>query len=93
MFVGPNEPAFILPANVKFIKATVKPAQCYFIAGKSVPGDYLFNVSDDVVYTPGTLDYLLQMASHKDIITPRYSDTVWIFMRTIALMLSFLLGT
>lgn len=59
IFVGPNEPNFTLPDNFQYIKATVKPAQCYQIAIWAAKGELVGWCADDCVYNgnhPDNLD-------------------------------------
>ena len=47
VFVGPNEPGFVLPANFKFIKSNTKPTQCAEIARRNCTADLVMNIADD----------------------------------------------
>jgi hypothetical protein len=59
VFVGPNEPDYILPDNFKYIKADVKPSQCMEIAARNSTGELLLNVVDDLEFvTTNALDKL-----------------------------------
>ena len=59
VFVGPNEPDFILPDNFKYIKSSVKPAQCVEIASRYATGELIMQVADDLEFrTPKMLDSL-----------------------------------
>jgi hypothetical protein len=50
VFVGPNEPDFILPSNFKYIKSNVKPAQCVEIASRNTSGELIMQIADDVEF-------------------------------------------
>jgi hypothetical protein len=59
VFVGPNEPDFILPSNFKYIKSNVKPAQCVEIASRNTSGELIMQIADDVEFkTKSPLDIL-----------------------------------
>ena len=59
IFVGPNEPAFKLPDNFKYIKSNTKPTQCFEIGRRNAVGELLLNVSDDCEFqTEHPLDVL-----------------------------------
>jgi len=61
IFVGPNEPDFQLPSNMRFIKSPVKPAQCVEIGTRAANGDYLLVTADDLFFQdPHPLDTLLE---------------------------------
>jgi hypothetical protein len=62
---GPYSPTELLPGNVKHIQTNVKPAQCSFIAEQNTIGDYVINVVDDIVFSPGSLDNLIKMVDNK----------------------------
>ncbi len=80
IFVGPIEPDFTMPDNMKYICTDVKPAQCWYIGAESATGKYIINISDDFVFGDCALDYLVGMAEHpgidmdKTIITPTYCN-------------------
>mgnify|MGYP001611001017 CR=1 FL=1 len=59
IFVGPEEPKFVLPENFKFIKSMVKPSQCVEIASRSAKGNFLCHIGDDLIFkTKFPLDVL-----------------------------------
>lgn len=61
IFVGDVKPIFKLPSNVKYIYATVKPAQCYEIGFREAQGELIQWTADDVTYNhinPNNLDIL-----------------------------------
>ena len=59
VFVGPNEPDFKLPSNIRFIKSYTKPAQCWEIASRNAAADLIMEIADDVVFrTKRPLDLL-----------------------------------
>jgi len=77
VFVGPNEPDFELPSNLKFIKSCVKPMQCFEIAARNTTGDLIMDIADDVEFrTKSPLDRLYNIYksynNYKLIISCRY---------------------
>lgn len=59
VFVGPNEPDFELPNNIRFIKSYVKPLQCFEIAARNTTADLIMPTADDVEFkTERPLDRL-----------------------------------
>ncbi len=50
VFCGNKEPNFTLPDNFTFIKANVKPAQCYEIAARHCKGELIGWTCDDSTY-------------------------------------------
>ena len=67
---GPNPPIHDLPKNFKYIQTNVKPTQCFFIAACNTDGDLLYQIGDDMTFTPGLLDSLANTSQtyHKNII-------------------------
>jgi hypothetical protein len=51
VFVGPNEPDYVLPDNFYYIKSNVKPAQCVEIAARNTVGELIMQVADDIIFT------------------------------------------
>jgi hypothetical protein len=77
VFVGPNEPDFILPDNFKYIKSNVKPTQCTEIAIRHASGKFVMHIADDqefVIDNPlGRLyDEYLSYNNENLILSPRY---------------------
>jgi hypothetical protein len=77
VFVGPNEPDYILPDNFHYIKTDVKPAQCVEIAARSTSGTLIMQIADDIdLVTPKMLDKLYSTyTAHNDknlIVSCRY---------------------
>ncbi|MDB5038374.1 MAG: hypothetical protein JWQ35_1902, partial [Bacteriovoracaceae bacterium] len=62
IFVGPRQPDFKLPANFHFVQTNLKPAQCSAIAAERSRGEMLFQVVDDIEYTPGAMDQMYDEA-------------------------------
>lgn len=50
IFVGRTRPDFPLPDNFRHIYSTVKPPQCVEIASREAKGEYLFPISDDLIF-------------------------------------------
>lgn len=50
ILVGPNEPVITLPGNVTYVKASVKPAQCYEIGLRAAKGTLVGWTADDADY-------------------------------------------
>ncbi len=70
IFVGPNEPTNHLPIHAKYIKAKVKPAQCYEIGLRAAKGILVGWTADDADYNhPG-----LKCANALDIIWKEYLE-------------------
>ena len=59
IYVGNTPPDFELPKNFKWIKAYVKPAQCYEIGFREAKGELIHWTADDAFYTyQGKVDNL-----------------------------------
>lgn len=61
--VGPFEPDYTLPDNVRFIKTGVKPVQCNEIAARESKSDIIMHLDDDFYFqeNPHPLDCLLNL--------------------------------
>lgn len=76
--VGPNEPDYTLPDNVRFIRSDVKPVQCNEIGARACRADIIMHLSDDFIFrgTSHPLDSLLNQyesgSNAKNCISPRY---------------------
>lgn len=55
VIVGPNEPDFTLPKEIKFFKSNVKPSQCFHAAASACVGETMLQMVDDVEYTDGAI--------------------------------------
>lgn len=53
VIVGPIEPDFILPEEIKFYKSNVKPLQCCHTAAIMSTGKALLQIVDDIEYQDG----------------------------------------
>lgn len=75
--VGPNPPSFKLPPGLKYIHATVKPAQCSYIGATRVDGNYVVSITDDVTLCPGAVDTCISVLKKHDqtntLVCPRYT--------------------
>jgi len=59
IFVGHVPPDYVLPENVKYINSSVKPSQCAEIGFRACKGEFCFYASDDMIFSDGCLDLLL----------------------------------
>jgi hypothetical protein len=50
VFVGPNQPGFILPSNFRFIRSKVKPVQSIEIARRESKGNKILFFADDLLF-------------------------------------------
>jgi hypothetical protein len=50
VFVGPNHPGYQLPKNFRFLKSSVKPAQCLEAAFRNTCADYIMPIADDLEF-------------------------------------------
>jgi hypothetical protein len=61
IFAGPRKPEFKLPDNFRYINTNVKPAQCWELLYKNSKGNYIMNISDDLIFrTKNPLNKLTQ---------------------------------
>ena len=63
VIVGPNEPDFDLPEEIKFFKSEVKPSQCFYAAGEFCSGEVMLQLVDDLEYSDGALNMM-----HKEVL-------------------------
>ncbi len=70
--VGPVEPDFAMPDNMKFIYSEVKPAQCSYIGIRAATGKYIMNVADDDVFNYAFLDHIVKEAEN----CPNINNTI-----------------
>ncbi len=62
VFVGDRRPDFQLPSNFRHIYSEVKPVQCLEIAARAAKGEYLFDATDDLTFSPRFFDHLVNTA-------------------------------
>ena len=75
IFVGNKQPDFELPENFSFIYSEVKPAQCWEIGSRRAIGEYIMPVSDDLIFSEGTLNDLYRYQTEeigKVVVSCRY---------------------
>ena len=61
IFVGPNQPGFVLPYNFHFIQSKVKPVQCLEIARRESKGSKILFFADDLLFRdPFSVDRLVE---------------------------------
>lgn len=63
IFIGPEEPNFPLPANCRYIAATVRLAQSYFIGINNARGKYVVAMCDDFFVSDHFLDKMISTNS------------------------------
>ncbi len=56
VIVGPIEPDFELPSEIKFFKSDVKPSQCQHAAAMLCQSKVLLQIVDDIEYEDGGID-------------------------------------
>lgn len=56
VIVGPNDPDFTLPKEIKFFKSDVKPSQCFHAAATMAEGETLLQIVDDIEYADGAIE-------------------------------------
>ncbi len=66
VIVGPNEPDFSLPNEIRFYKSNVKPSQCFHAAASMCTGETLLQVVDDIEYSDGGIETMYKAVSGKD---------------------------
>ncbi len=76
--VGPVEPDFTMPDNMKFIYSEVKPAQCAYIGAQAATGKYVMSISDDEKVAESIIDHFVNEAENcpnidNTIITPDFT--------------------
>jgi len=60
IFVGDVPPEFTLPENMIYINSPTKPVQCAEIGFRACKGEFCFYAADDLEFSPGCLDLLLE---------------------------------
>jgi len=66
VIVGPNEPDFELPKEIKFFKSHVKPSQCFNAAASMAEGETLLQIVDDIEYSEGGIEAMFKAVVEKD---------------------------
>lgn len=66
VIVGPNDPDFELPSEIKFFKSAVKPSQCFHIAASKCSGETMLQIVDDIEYTDGAIKQMYDKVMEKD---------------------------
>jgi len=66
IIVGPNDPDFELPSEIKFFKSLVKPSQCFHIAASKCSGETMLQIVDDIEYTDGAIKQMYDKVMEKD---------------------------
>ena len=64
--VGPSEPDFELPSEIKFFKSDVKPSQCFHIAASKCSGETMLQIVDDIEYSDGAIKEMYDKAMQAD---------------------------
>jgi hypothetical protein len=64
--VGPNDPDFSLPKEIKFFKSDVKPSQCFHAAATIAEGETLLQIVDDIEYADGAIEEMYRSVMKKD---------------------------
>lgn len=64
--IGPIEPDFALPPEIKFLKSDVKPSQCFQIAGQNCSGEVMFQLVDDLEYSDGAIKNMFEAVISAD---------------------------
>jgi hypothetical protein len=60
VIVGPIEPDFELPPEIKFFKSNLKPSQCQHTAATLCKGDMLLQIVDDLEYQDGGINAMYE---------------------------------
>ncbi len=60
VIVGPNDPDFALPKEIKFHKSNVKPMQCSHAAASMSTGETLLQIVDDMEYGEGAIKQMFE---------------------------------
>ena len=61
VITGPKDAAFTRPPNMRFVYTDVKPAQALEAAARNCRGDYVVQAVDDIEFTPGAFDLMLDV--------------------------------
>ena len=64
--VGPNEPDYELPKEIKFYKSDVKPTQCFHAAASMSSGETLLQIVDDIEYGDGAIKSMYETVMNND---------------------------
>lgn len=75
IFCGPRPPEGEMPSNFRWVESAFKPAQCAEIASRYATGRLVSYTVDDLRYSPGALDRILDVWHILDgarIVTPTY---------------------
>lgn len=66
IIVGPNDPDFKLPKEIKFFKSNVKPSQCFHAAASMSEGETLLQIVDDIEYSDGAIEEMYRSVIETD---------------------------
>lgn len=66
VIVGPNQPDYILPEEIKYFKSDVKPSQCFHAAGQYTTGDVMLQIVDDLEYSEGSIEKMYEVVTKND---------------------------
>jgi hypothetical protein len=66
VIVGPNDPDFSLPKEIKFFKSDVKPSQCFHAAATMSEGEALLQIVDDIEYQDGGIQAMFKAVMETD---------------------------
>ena len=66
VIVGPNEPDFELPKEIRFYKSDVKPSQCFHAAALMGRGEVLLQLVDDLIYSDGAIKMMYDAVMYSD---------------------------
>lgn len=69
VIVGPNEPDYSLPKEIRFFKSDVKPMQCQHAAASFSVGETLLQIVDDIEYGKGAINEMFNTVMSSDNIT------------------------
>lgn len=61
VITGPKDATFVRPPNMVFVQTDVKPAQAIEAATRFCEGEFLVQAVDDVEFTPGAFDLMLDV--------------------------------
>ena len=66
VILGPKNPDYELPPEIRFYRTDVKPAQCQHVAALLCEGKYLLQMVDDLSYTPGSIEAMIEVQEDAD---------------------------
>lgn len=66
VIVGPSEPDFLLPPEIRFYKSDVKPSQCFHAAASLCNGKTMLQMVDDLEYSQNSIELMYNEVSQKD---------------------------